>query len=197
MSNRAHRVLNFLPRSLRMLGTGIVLAARGRTMPVGNIRVPQPAKLVDLAQYLGRWFELGRYDNSFERGCEAVTAEYSLRPDGLIRVLSTCRAHSTDGPIRTAEGKAKVVEGSGGAKLKVSFFGPFFFANYWVLDHADDYAWSIVGEPSGKYLWIMSRDPTPPAGVQNTLIESVRRLGYDTAMIRMTRQPPGLRPTGE
>lgn len=197
MSNRAHHVRNLLPRSLRMLGTGVVLASRGRTMPVGNIRVPQPAKPVDLAQYLGRWFELGRYDNSFERGCEAVTAEYSLRPDGLIRVLNTCRAHSTDGPIRTAEGKAKVVEGSGGAKLKVSFFGPFFFANYWVLDHANDYAWSIVGEPSGKYLWILSRDPTPPAGVQSTLIESVRRLGYDTAMIRMTRQPPGLRPRGE
>lgn len=135
MSNRANHVLNLLPRSLRMLGNGIVLAFRGRTMPVGNIRVPQPAKPVELAKYLGRWFELGRYDNSFERDCEAVTAEYSLRPDGLIRVLNTSRAHSTDGPIRAAEGKAKVVEGSAGAKLKVSFFGPSFsqITGCWIM----------------------------------------------------------------
>jgi len=159
-------------------------------MPVGNARVPEPAKPVDLERYLGRWYEIARYDNSFERGCEAATAEYSLRPDGLIRVLNACRDETPAGRVRSADGKAKIVSGSGNAKLKVSFFGPFFFGDYWVLDHADDYAWSIVGEPRGKYLWILSRDATPDAESIDMLLSRVRELGYDTALLRMTRQPP-------
>lgn len=172
------------------LGTTAVLAACTRPMPTGNVRVPEPVKPVDLARYIGLWYEIARYDNSFERGCEAVTAEYSLRPDGLIRVLNTCRADSPAGRARSAEGRARIVPGSGNAKLKVSFFGPFFLGDYWVLDHADDYAWSIVGEPRGKYLWILSRDATPDAGTLDRLLQRAQELGYDTTLLRMTRQPP-------
>jgi apolipoprotein D and lipocalin family protein len=114
---------------LAALGTTAVLAAWTRPMPVGNRRVPAPAKPVDLERYLGLWYEIARYDNGFERGCEAVTAEYSLRPDGLIRVLNTCRDGSPAGRARSSEGKARIVPGSGNAKLKVSFFGPFFLGN--------------------------------------------------------------------
>ena len=120
-----------------------------------------------------------------------MTAEYSLRPDGLIRVLNTCREGSPAGRARSSEGKAKIVPGSRNAKLKVSFFGPFFVGDYWVLDHADDYAWSIVGEPRGKYLWILSRDPTLSGETLDMLIGRVRHLGYDAGLLRMTRQPPG------
>ena len=160
-------------------------------MPVGNASVPEPAKPVEFDRYLGVWYEIARYDNGFERGCEAVTAEYSLRPDGLIRVLNTCREGSPAGRARSYEGKAKIVPGSRNAKLKVSFFGPFFVGDYWVLDHADDYAWSIVGEPRGKYLWILSRDPTLSGETLDMLIGRVRHLGYDAGLLRMTRQPPG------
>jgi len=173
------------------LGITAVLAARRRPMPVGNKRVPSPAKPVDLERYLGLWYEIARYDNSFERGCEAVTAEYSLRPDGLIRVLNTCRDGSPAGRARSSEGKARIVPGSENAKLKVSFFGPFFLGNYWVREHADDYAWSIVGEPRGKYLWILSREAVPGPDTLDMLLKRVAALGYDTALLRMTRQPPG------
>ena len=174
------------------IGTTAVLAACTRSMPVGNASVPEPAKPVEFDRYLGVWYEIARYDNGFERGCEAVTAEYSLRPDGLIRVLNTCREGSPAGRARSFEGKAKIVPGSRNAKLKVSFFGPFFVGDYWVLDHADDYAWSIVGEPRGKYLWILSRDPTLSGETLDMLIGRVRHLGYDAGLLRMTRQPPGL-----
>jgi apolipoprotein D and lipocalin family protein len=167
------------------LGVGALIASCAR--PVGNPRVPEPAKPVELSRYLGRWYEIARYDSSFERGCEGVTAEYSLRPYGLIRVLNTCRMGSPEGRSRVAEGKAKIVPGSGNAKLKVSFFGPFFFGSYWVLDHADDYSWSIVGEPTGKYLWILSRGATP---VDADRQARAQELGYDTSLLRMTRQPP-------
>ena len=173
------------------IGTTAVLAACTRSMPVGNASVPEPAKPVEFDRYLGVWYEIARYDNGFERGCEAVTAEYSLRPDGLIRVLNTCREGSPAGRARSSEGKAKIVPGSRNAKLKVSFFGPFFVGDYWVLDHADDYAWSIVGEPRGKYLWILSRDPTLSGETLDMLIGRVRHLGYDAGLLRMTRQPPG------
>ena len=127
---------------------------------------------------------------SFERGCEAATADYTRRPDGLIRVVNACRVGTPDGRTRSITGRARPVEGSGGAKLKVSFFGPFY-GDYWVLDHADDYTWSIVGEPSGKYLWILHRDPTPPESAVADLIAKAGALGYDTTMLRMTKQPPG------
>jgi apolipoprotein D and lipocalin family protein len=69
--------------------------------PVGNANVPEPAKAVELNRYLGRWFELARYENRYEKGCEAVTADYSLRPDGGIRVINTCRQSAVDGPVQS------------------------------------------------------------------------------------------------
>ncbi|MDP3377665.1 MAG: lipocalin family protein [Brevundimonas sp.] len=155
--------------------------------PVGNAAVPEPAKAVELDRYLGRWYELARYEAGFQRGCEASTADYSLREDGLIRVINSCRQDAVDGPLRTVDGKARIVEGSGNAKLKVSFVGPFYFGTYWVLDRADDYSWSIVGEPSGRYLWILSRDPRPPAAVREALWQRVSDLGYDLSLLRETR----------
>ena len=176
--------------SLRAAILILALALAGcASGPSGNAAVPQPAKAVDLERYLGRWYELARYENRFERGCEGVTAEYSMRPDGMISVLNTCRDGAPDGKARAAEGRAKVVEGGDGAKLKVAFFGPFF-ADYWVLDRAEDYSWAIVGEPSGKYLWILSRDPTPGEAVMETHIARAAALGYDTALIRRVKQPP-------
>lgn len=155
--------------------------------PVGNPHPPQPAKAVDLDRYAGRWYEVARYDMRFERGCEGVTADYSRRPDGLIRVLNTCRQGAVDGPVKTSEGKAKVADRRTNAKLKVSFFGPFF-GDYWVLDHADDYSWSIVGEGSGRYLWLLSRRP-PTDADRAALTARAKALGYDTALLRPTKQP--------
>ncbi|HRD46359.1 MAG TPA: lipocalin family protein [Caulobacter sp.] len=177
-------------RSFAALALTVLLAGCGG--PVGNSAVPQPAKPVELQRYLGKWYELARYDNRFERGCEGVTAEYSLRPDGMVRVLNTCREGAPEGEARSAEGRAKVVEGSNGAKLKVAFFGPFF-ADYWVLDRADDYGWAIVGEPSGRYLWLLSRDPAPDAATMDSHRKRIAALGYDIRLLKIVRQPPATR----
>lgn len=172
-----------------LLAAGTLLAgcaALGPKHPVGNAAVPQPAKSVELNRYLGRWYELARYEQGFQKDCDSVTADYSLREDGNIEVLNACV--KPDGKRTDAKGKAKIVDTATNAKLKVSFFGPFY-GDYWVLDHAEDYSWSIVGEPSGRYLWLLSREATPGKERLDALIARARALGYDTAMLRITKQP--------
>ena len=154
--------------------------------PVGNRAVPQPAKPVEISRYLGRWYEVARYEQGFQKDCEGVSADYALRADGKISVLNRCR--KPDGTVKEANGRTKIVDPATNAKLKVSFFGPFY-GDYWVLDHADDYSWSIVGEPSGRYLWILSRDAAPGQERLGALIARARAIGYDTSMLRITQQP--------
>ncbi len=171
------------------LSTMVALTAcAGKAGPVGNTAVPQPAKSVYVERYLGRWYEIGRYEAPFQKGCEAVTADYSLNADRSIRVLNMCRKGGLSGKMTTAKGKAKIVPGTQNAQLRVSFFGPFY-GDYWVLDHADDYSWSIVGEPSGRYLWMLSRTAQPSAAVRAFLKQRVIALGYDWALVRPTLQP--------
>ncbi len=167
------------------LGLGACASVVSRH-PVGNSAVPEPNKPVDLERYLGRWYEIARYEQRFQKGCEGVSADYAFRDDGRIDVLNRCR--KPDGTISDARGRAKVVDTATGAKLKVSFFGPFY-GDYWVLDRDDDYRWSIVGEGSGRYLWLLHREATPPEEEVQRLIARASELGYDTTMLRRTRQP--------
>lgn len=174
----------------------LLSACVGSPGPVGNAAVPEPAKPVSLTEYLGKWYEYGRYEAPFQKGCEAVTAEYSLRDtsgDAKIKVVNSCRKGALDGEFDQSTGKAKIVEGSDGAKLKVSFFGPFY-GDYWVLDRGEAgedglYDWSIVGEPSGRYLWMLTRDAQPDTELRTLLEERVKDLGYDWSLVRLTRQP--------
>ncbi|MBO9518505.1 MAG: lipocalin family protein [Porphyrobacter sp.] len=174
-----HQVL----AGVAIAATGAALFTTTRTIgrhPRGNAKVPEPAKPVDLQRYLGLWYEIARYDQRFERGCISATAEYTLRDDGRISVVNIGRKR--DGTSKTAHGVAKVVDTSTNAKLKVRFFGPFG-GDYWVLDHADDYGWSIVGEPSGRYLWILARDPNLDSAQVKELTKRAAGLGYDTSML--------------
>jgi apolipoprotein D and lipocalin family protein len=171
-----------------LVGAGLAATRLRRNMPVGNRSVPQPSKPVSLSRYLGVWYEIGRYENTFEQGLEGVTAEYRVRADGMIRIVNSGRRGRPTGRVKVAEGWAKVVDGSDNAKLKVSFFGPFFIGDYWVLDHADDYSWSIVGEPSGRYLWLLCRTAYPSPDLRAAIEGRARELGYDTDLIRRTDQ---------
>ena len=179
-----------------LLLTGVVIAGAlalsacatlARQGPSGNAQVPQPAKAVDLDRYLGRWYELARYEFGFQKDCEAVTADYRLLEDGQIGVVNGCHQDAVEGPYREATAKAKVVEGSNNAKLKLSFFGPLYVGDYWVLDHADDYSWSIVGEPSGRNLWILTREAKPSQEARRRLYDRAGQLGYDLSMLRETQ----------
>jgi apolipoprotein D and lipocalin family protein len=144
---------------------------------------------VDPDRYLGRWYEIARFENSFEMGCEGVTADYSRRGDGLISVVNTCRKGAPDGKAELAKGRARIVDTATNAKLKVSFFGPFW-GDYWIIDLTEDYSRSIVGEPSGRYLWILSRTPTISDASRTDAISKLQAMGYDTSALYFTKQPP-------
>jgi apolipoprotein D and lipocalin family protein len=169
-------------------------ACVGSPGPVGNTAVPQPARPVVLSAYLGTWYEYARYEAPFQTGCEGVTADYSVREtsgDATIRVVNSCFKDSLDGEFEQSTGRAKIVEGTDGAKLRVSFFGPFF-GDYWVLDRGEpdadgQYPWSIVGEPSGRYLWMLTREAQPDAAMKAMLEARVRELGYDWSLVRFTQ----------
>jgi Bacterial lipocalin len=173
-----------------LTGAALLLGACAyipRPGPVGNRAVPQPARSVNLSTYMGRWYEQFRYEASFERDMDDVTAEYSLNDDGTVKVINRGRKPGSSGDFRQSVGKAKIADPTTNAKLKVSFFGPFY-GNYWVLDHGDDYDWTIVGEPSGRYLWVLTRTAHPPPEVLASLEARVRALGYDWSLVRVTKQ---------
>ena len=175
-------------KALFLLGAASALSACAvlSKPPVGNARVPEPAKAVELKRYLGRWYEIYRYDAAFQKGCEGSTADYSLNDNGSIRVLNTCRKGAANGPIKTAKARAVVKDKAANAKLKVTFFWPFS-GDYWVLDRDDDYQWAIVGEPSGRYLWVLSRDALPSAQEKALYRQQVEALGYNWALVRETK----------
>ena len=186
---KTSRKLAAAAASVAIVGALITAARFRASSPVGNSHVPEPAKAVSINRYLGRWYEIARYEQRFERGCTNVTADYALRGDGKLEVLNSCRR--PDGTRRSVLGVARPVSASN-AKLKVRFFG-LFSGDYWVLDHADDYSWSIVGEPSGRYLWILARQPNPASAAVEDLISRAAELGYDTSMLLRTRQSwPGI-----
>lgn len=146
--------------------------------PVGNFK---------LERYLGQWYEVARLDHSFERGLSKVTADYSLRDDGGVRVLN--RGYSAaDQKWKEAEGKAYFVGQPDQGYLKVSFFGPFYGA-YVVaeLDH-ENYQYSLVTGPNTSYLWILSRTPTLDAATKDRLVKKAASLGFDTSKLIFVSQ---------
>ena len=131
----------------------------------------------DLSRYLGVWYEIARFDHSFERGMDNAMAQYILQDDGTVVVLNT---GWKEGQFKIAEGKAKYPdpEKKPGA-LKVSFF-MFFYADYNILEMAADGSWVLVGGGSPKYLWILAREKQLPTAVIDHIIKLARERGYDT-----------------
>jgi len=143
---------------------------------------------VDLRRYLGTWYEIATIPQNFQKGCVGVTAEYSLRPDGDIDVVNTCRQDTLDGKIRSVHGKAWVTDPTTNAKLRVRFFWPFSGA-YWIIGLDPEYRWAVVGHPSRRYLWILSRTPRMEAALHDEIVRAAAAKGYDTGLIRRTLQP--------
>ena len=139
----------------------------------------KPVTGFNAERYLGTWYEIARFDHSFERGLSNVTANYSKREDGGIKVIN--RGFNTEqNEWDEAEGKAYFVGDEQTGHLKVSFFGPFY-ASYVIADlDKQSYTYSLVTGPDRSYLWILARTPTLPQTVLNDLLQTATTLGYET-----------------
>lgn len=151
----------------------------------GCVGIPEnvePVKNFEIEKYLGQWYEIARLDHSFERGLSAVTANYSMRSDGGVRVLN--RGYSAEkNTWEEAQGKAYFVDATDLGYLKVSFFGPFY-GSYIVfeLDH-EGYQYSLVSGPDKSFLWLLARTPQIDEGLKTMLIEKASDLGFDTSQL--------------
>lgn len=151
-------------------------------MLLGCVTLPkdiEPVKNFDIHRYLGAWYEIVRLDHSFERGLEKVTANYSLKDDGGIKVVNR-GFDPNKNKWKMSVGKAYFVNDSNIGQLKVSFFGPFYGAyNIIVLDETN-YSYAMVCGPSKTYLWILARESTLEDAIKTRLITKAKELGFDT-----------------
>jgi len=135
-------------------------------------------KELDIEKYLGTWYEIARYDHSFERGLVGVTATYSYRKDGKIKVVNAGYKGTLDGQRSEAVGKAKIPNPAIPSKLKVSFFW-FFYGDYFVLELDEAYQWAVIGSSSDRYLWILSRTPQMDNLQYQEILKGLTQRGYD------------------
>lgn len=153
----------------------------------------ETADYVDVERYMGTWYEIAKYPNTFQQGCSGVTAEYTLLTDGRVRVVNVCRGDDVTTVKRTIEGFATVADRSTNAKLTVYFFFPFG-APYWIIDLDEDYRYAVVGEPSRRFLWILSRTPVLDDTTYNEILQRLPEKGYDPERLVLTPQVAEERP---
>jgi apolipoprotein D and lipocalin family protein len=158
----------------------------------------KPAELtavakLDLDRYAGKWFEIAKYPNRFQKQCVGnTTATYTLKPNSRIEVANECL--KKDGTTERAVGEAKIPNKGDNAKLKVRFapkfisFLPFVWANYWVIELADDYSYAVIGEPGRDYFWILARKPTMDDATYQGILRRAEAKGFQPARVEKTPQ---------
>ena len=165
------------------IANSFVSCKPGKTM-IDNTVV----KELNIQKYLGTWYEIARYDHSFERGLVGVTANYSMRDDGKIKVINSGYKNSLKGEFSQAVGKAKIPDlNNYPAKLKVSFF-LFFYGDYYVMELDKNYQWAVIGSSSDKYLWILNREPQMEEKLYNELLNKIQKRGYDVSKLIKVEQ---------
>lgn len=152
-----------------------------------------PIDTIDVARYAGRWYEVAKFPNWFQRRCISDTrAEYRVVAEGRISVLNRCRNQAGD--FDEASGEARQVGGASSPRLKVRFapewlaFLPFVWGDYWIVDLDRDYRLAAVSEPKREYLWILSRSPQPDPQQYAALLKRLQAKGLDVSRLELTRQ---------
>jgi apolipoprotein D and lipocalin family protein len=152
---------------------------------------PTTVKHVDLKKYAGLWYEVAKIPNSFQDHCvKGTTAKYILMEDGEIKVINSCI--DEDGEVDDADGLARIVDKKTNAKLEVSFFSIFgwrpIWGDYWIIGLDENYQWAIVGTPSRKYGWVLSRTSKLDETTMNNIFNIIKNQGYDPKKFEISKQ---------
>lgn len=178
---------------IRLLATGlsisVLVGCGGSTTERENLPPLQTVDKVDVERYMGTWYEIASYPQSFQKGCTGTTANYSLRDDGEVDVVNRCFLESLQGEEKVARGLARVVNEATNAELEVSFFRPFWGA-YWVVELDEEYRYAVVGHPGRDYLWVLSRTPQMDTSTYDRIITRLKdNHWYDPDRLAKTLQP--------
>lgn len=148
---------------------------------------------VDLKQYNGKWFEIARYPNKFQKQCVGnTTAAYTQKSNGKIEVVNECL--KKDGTVDKAEGEAKVVKNSNNSKLEVRFapkvlsFISAVWGDYWIIDLDENYQYAVIGDPKREYFWILSRKPEMNDALYQDILRRAETKGFNPAKVVKTPQ---------
>lgn len=142
---------------------------------------------VDIERYMGTWYEIAKFPQKFEEGLVGITATYSLLPNGKVRVLNSGYVGDFNGKLKSAKGKAWVVDKKTNAKLKVSFFWPFA-GDYWIIELGKDYEYAVISESSKRYLWMLSRTPKMDERLYMELLTRLKDNDFDISKIETNPQ---------
>ncbi len=147
-----------------------------------------PVKGFELEKYLGTWYEIARFPHSFEKNLTGVTATYSLKNDGKVKVVNAGYRNTLNGKYQKAVGKAKFAGEKNVGHLKVSFF-LFFYGDYYIMElDKEHYQWALVGGSNANYLWILAREPVLDEQTYENLINSAKKRGYDLSELERVPQ---------
>ena len=180
--------MNIFSRKLYLLsllwGVWTCFSCRAQDERSDNIDF-STVKFLDLSKFMGRWYEIARYDHRFEKEMTHVTADYILLEDGKIKVINQ---GLKNGLVKKIVGKAKqpdLVRFPG--RLKVSFF-LWFYADYYILELGDEYQYAVIGSSSDKYLWILSRTPQMEVSLFDHILRKIEQRGYDLTRLVFVEQ---------
>lgn len=148
---------------------------------------------VDLKRYSGKWFEIARYANKFQKQCVGnTTATYAIKADDKVEVINECL--KKNGEIDRAKGEARIVDKTTNAKLEVRFapsllsFIPAVWGDYWIIELDDNYQHVVIGDPKRKYFWILSRTPELSDATYQNILRRAEMLGFNPAKVIKTPQ---------
>lgn len=181
--------MDWIRKVLYLCALICLISHYSNTHAVSGLEGVEPVKGFDAQRYLGKWYEIARLDNRFERGLSRVTAEYSWRENGGIQVIN--KGYNTNkGTWSEVEGKAFFVEKSDTAFLKVSFFWIFYSA-YVVFElDQDDYQYALVAGDDVSYLWLLARTPTITDSLRLELLEKAENRGFEIDQLIWVDQSP-------
>lgn len=181
--------------SLLVLCVAFAQAADGTPAPAPALT---PIASLDVPRYMGTWYEIAKYPNSFQKKCVADTrADYSLRPDGKLQVINRCRM--ANGEVNEAIGAARQLGETNSPKLEVRFapawlsFISAVWGDYWVIDLDPAYQLVAVSEPTREYLWVLSRTPQVAPAAYDALLARLAGQGFDLKRLTLSPQPGSTR----
>jgi apolipoprotein D and lipocalin family protein len=166
----------------------LLAAAAGSASAADEIKAGN--KPIDPQRYLGRWYEVARLPNGFQKNCEAATSDWSKKGNGQYDVVQTCHTGSPSGPPQNWRGVGRVLDQTT-ARIRIAFFAGFIKQDYVVVDRSDDYSWCILATTTPKFVWIMSRRAVLNSAQKSVLVARAKQLGLNLTGLVFDQQPPG------